>query len=98
MAQYVLLKILDTTATQPLNFNRFKDSDRLSGDYYNTSVVLNATSILDLWHHVQLLLLDVFASATAPGIFYPIVLQNNLSEFSIQYSGIYFMKKLTIDS
>jgi hypothetical protein len=80
------MRILDTTATQPLNFNRHT-SDRPLETFFDTSKLLDVTTVWALWGYVSRLLLEVFASATVPGLFQSVVLQNNLTNFIIACDG-----------
>ena len=85
--QYVLMNILDTTATQPLNFNRHGSADAPLEAFFDTSKPLNAGTVWELWTYVSRKLLEVFASATVPGLFQSVVLQNNLTNFAVEVDG-----------
>jgi len=82
----LLFDILDTTATQPLNFNR-RASDQPSASFFDVSKPLDVNAVWALWRYVSIQLVKVVASATTPGLFQSVVLQNNLSNFAIEYEG-----------
>jgi hypothetical protein len=79
------MNILDTTATQPLNFNLHSSDKPL--DAFFASEPLDAVEVWELWTYVSRQLVEVFASATVPGLFQPVVLQNNLTTFIIECDG-----------
>lgn len=81
------MNILDTTAIQPLNFGRTGSIDNLPPVFFDTSRPLPAISVADLWTYVSRRLVEVFASATTPGLLQSVVLQNNLTDFAIEYDG-----------
>jgi hypothetical protein len=93
--QYLLFDILDTTATQPLNFNRHI-SDEPPASYFDVSTPLDANTVWELWHFVSVRLVKAVAAATTPGLFQSVVLQNNLSNFVIEYDGPPSKRKLRI--
>jgi hypothetical protein len=82
----LLFNILDTTATQPLNFNRHL-SDQPPASFFDVSKPLDINAVWDLWNYVSVRLVKVVASATTPGLFQSVVLQNNLSNFAIEIEG-----------
>ena len=81
------MNILDTTAIQPLNFGRLRSVDTLPPVVYDTSKSLDIFSVADLWTYVSRQLVEVFASATRPGLLQSVVVQNNLTDFAIEYDG-----------
>jgi hypothetical protein len=55
--------------------------------FSNKSKVMNISAAINLWKAMTIAMASTILPLHGPSLFFPVVVQNNLSELSIEYEG-----------